>query len=159
MNSTSHGQRRTKGIFDSVHHAITASMRNPIIWIGLSIAGILWALLSLSLPNTYLGAPAKLTNTTLYSTHPKVVYAPESCCVYGPFGWCMNRYDPFKMSTYVDPNSIKRTFFQTSSWGHDEPDSPSMNRRVQITFLGESLSDIQESALTLFLGFDSIYML
>ncbi|KAG8998035.1 hypothetical protein FRB90_012396, partial [Tulasnella sp. 427] len=51
---------------------------------------------------------------------------------------CMKRYDPFTMSTYVDPDSKKRTFFQTSSWGN-EPNSANMRRRVEIAFHGRAV--------------------
>ncbi|KAG8950110.1 hypothetical protein FRC04_007964 [Tulasnella sp. 424] len=94
-------------------------MRSSILgFIVCSILGfIVW--MSLPLPNDHFSVdvPANLTNTTLYSTHPQFVYAPESCCMTGPLGRCMKRYDPFTMTTYVGPDSTKRTFFQTSSWG------------------------------------------
>ncbi|KAG9047921.1 hypothetical protein FS837_001177 [Tulasnella sp. UAMH 9824] len=42
------------------------------------------------------------------------------------------------MSTYVDSDSIKRTFFQTNSWGN-EPNSSNMKRRVQVSFYGRAV--------------------
>ncbi|KAG9000650.1 hypothetical protein FRB90_011776, partial [Tulasnella sp. 427] len=83
-------------------------------------------------------AQAQLIRTTIHSTHPQVIYAPESCCMKNIFKRCMKRYDPFTMSTYVDPDSKKRTFFQTSSWGN-EPNSENMKRRVEIDFHGRAL--------------------
>lgn len=147
MNPSSRIPWRTmaKSILQYVHQVGSTSMRRPIIWISLSLANFICIgfLLWLSLSSTHLGATVELTNTTFYSTHPKVAYAPESCCVKGPFGRCKKRYDPFTLSTYVDPDSTKRTFFQTSSWGN-EPESSNMKRRVEITFYGEPLGNIRE---------------
>ncbi|KAG8950108.1 hypothetical protein FRC04_007962 [Tulasnella sp. 424] len=104
---------------------------------GSSILGFLvW--MSLLLANNHSSVLANLTNTTLYSTHPQVTYAPESCCMKGPFGRCMKRYDPFTMTTYVGADSTKRTFFQTSSWGN-EPNSSNMKRRAEISFYGQAV--------------------
>ncbi|KIO30155.1 hypothetical protein M407DRAFT_20821 [Tulasnella calospora MUT 4182] len=125
----------TAAIFSSLHQVISGSMRTLNLWISLSLTSIIW--ISLSLASTDLRATNGLTNTTLYSTHPQVAYAPESCCARGPVGRC-KRYDPFTMSTYVDPNSTKKTFFQTSSWGN-EPGSSNMKRRVEIKFYGRAV--------------------
>ncbi|KAG8894954.1 hypothetical protein FRC00_008254 [Tulasnella sp. 408] len=97
---------------------------------------IIWG--SLLLPTLHLRVLAQLVNTTLHSTHPRVIYAPESWCIKDIFGGCIERRDPFTMSTYVDSDSIKRTFFQTDSWGN-EPNSTTMKRRVQVTFYGRAV--------------------
>lgn len=97
-----------------------------------------WISLLLLLATNSYSVLARLVNTTLHSTHPQVAYAPESCCKKNIFGACMERYDPYTMSTYIDPNSRKRTFFQTHSWGN-EPNSSNMKRRVEVLFHGTFL--------------------
>ncbi|KIO30150.1 hypothetical protein M407DRAFT_20818 [Tulasnella calospora MUT 4182] len=104
---------------------------------GPSVLGFIgW--ISLLLAVSHLGVFAQIVNTTLHSTHPQFTYAPESCCVKNIFGGCEKRYDPFTMSTYVGSDSMKRTVFQTNSWGN-EPNSSNMKRRVEISFYGRAV--------------------
>ncbi|KIO30151.1 hypothetical protein M407DRAFT_20819 [Tulasnella calospora MUT 4182] len=91
--------------------------------------------ISLLLSTRNFSVLAQLVSTTLYSTHPQVTYAPESCCARNIFGRCAKRYDPFEMSTYFGPDGKRRTFFQTGSSGN-EPRSWNMKRRVEVKFYG-----------------------
>lgn len=92
----------------------------------------------LAAAGAYSHAYARLVNTTIHSTHPQVRYTPESSCSRESQGKCTEEYDPFTMSTYVDGDSKKRTFFQTNSRGNKR-DNKSMMRTVEIQFYGAGL--------------------
>ncbi|KAG8973398.1 hypothetical protein FRC05_008789 [Tulasnella sp. 425] len=93
------------------------------IWISLIAAG------------AYSQAPEQLVYTTIPSTHPQVRYTPETYCNKYTEGKCTGQYDPFKMSTYVDGNLRRRTFFHTTSWGNIRKHE-TMSRTVEVQFYG-----------------------
>ncbi|KAG9026638.1 hypothetical protein FRB95_008639 [Tulasnella sp. JGI-2019a] len=99
---------------------------------------LVWALNLFTFQANLAAQNHDLVNNTIYTTNPRIAFAPELSYLRPPTGQgCGTRYDPWSLETYKDQNGVLQTYHRTSSQGN-QPHGDQM-RSMSFDFRGASI--------------------